>query len=491
MLSSRFWSILYFCAMLLIGASYLAWAASGYAMGEPDCLWFLPPAVSQHLGHGLYNFIHEPSHIFDPAGQNRFLFYPPGFQLFLSAFLIEPTGLGALLTLASLNFLSLFLFAILIYSLLSRASFTGYKFLLGLLSLLAFSTYLGGFRLGRPDFLATFYILLMIFIQRSTRAPLRAILSALLLGLIAFAHPVAALFTSALLGLDYAIRHPWKQTLMSLAGICGGGVAIFLIFMTASPHGWRDSFHGILLHAQNTMVDGTHHPFFKYAIMHTYATCYGLLFFAFLFVSVWMLWKRRRDLVWKRGVFIFSCVFLLFCYRFVGIAWDRCYNLWVIAPVILLALIVGLQKISENHRKHYAVALAVLLFLCSIGYLHTSLLFPYYLKYGYKYHDARKDFSQFLTENPLQIIGVSKSLWVLSEDYARMRSFGLNPAHLRSRPDWIVLQQRYMLVHTSEPPHFDGYTLVQHHFTSLKPKIFGLQLSSSMPGYFYAVYKKN
>lgn len=212
------------------------------------------------------------------------------------------------------------------------------------------------------------------------------------------------------------------------------------------------------------------------------------------------------------GVIIFIIILTVFFYRFVAIAWDRCYNLWIFAPLMIAILLISARHCAESlrfaendaatslrvkgnsklisSRQNFAtIFISVILLLCSIGYFHSTALFGFYLKYGYQYEEARRDFQKFMSEHPHELIGVSKSLWILSEEYDRMKSFGMTPEHLWRKPNWIVLQQRFALKHSPEPPIFKNYELVSHNFSPYKATLLGLQLSPTMPGYFYAIYR--
>jgi hypothetical protein len=492
LLKSRKLLICYSLIVLLIGTSYVCMAWNGYPMGETDSLWFPPAAVSYHNGMGLMNYLHEPSHQFDQTGQMRFLFYPPGFPLILSKLMIDSTGRGAMIGITFINFISLILSAILFYkvSITESGKFSRSAFVLSTLGLFAISTYLGAFRLGRPDFLGTVYILLILFIQKKLPVPYREIFSAVILGLLAWTHPVGTFFTCAQLGMHYAWYQPFSKWIGSLSAIYGGGLAIFLLCMAASPYGFYDSFEGIYLHANATLIHGTAHHFVKYWIMHTYATCYGILFIATAILLVWYFWKKKDEIQTRWGVLLFAIIFLLILEHFIAEAWDRSYNLWVLSPLfIAFVLQVCSGKLPEFKplSKTLSKITVVILVLCSIGYIHTLGLFHLYLNSNYRLEQARQDFAE-ITKNRTGIIGVSKSLWMLSENYPQMRSFGLKPLELHAPAELIFLQQRHTDLKT--PPEISGYKLLQHNFLPQQAVLFGIPLSPTVPGYYFAVYER-
>jgi hypothetical protein len=53
----------------------------------------------------------------------------------------------------------------------------------------------------------------------------------------------------------------------------------------------------------------------------------------------------------------------------------------------------------------------------------------------------------------------------------------------------IIIQQKYWL--STVAPHIEGYAIAQDFFFPDVPRLFGVKLASTMPGYAFAVYLPN
>jgi hypothetical protein len=153
-------------------------------------------------------------------------------------------------------------------------------------------------------------------------------------------------------------------------------------------------------------------------------------------------------------------------------------------------MILALRGIGHAHVPRVLQGLALVAGLgLSIGFIRTAVLYPFYLKAGLRLNDARRIFDEFKRSQPSGVVyQASYSLWVLSEDYARMRVVIPTQSHLNPKEPY-VLQQSYMGPAFQRPPVLPGFQLQKSFFVSGVPRLWGLKIASTMPGYGFSVYR--
>ncbi len=476
-----FWGV-----AIAIAASFLIMAWQAFPLGETDTLWFPPAAVQFHRGEGLINSLHEKVNLYDPAKQHRFLFYTPGFPILLSYLLIEPTGRGAMFGVALISALALLLSAAVIDRLMQKTEMCwgASQAVLGSLGLLALATFIGSYRVGRPDYPAVMILMGMVWLELKLASGRREWASGLFLGLMAYVHPVAALFTGGCLGALYAWRCRGAELILRLVMIGLMGISVFFAAMMLSPYGWSANWEGLKAHAAGTLVEGTSYPIFKYWVIHTYASGYGFLFVLAMILAgkTYREHQTRCATPWIFGTAVLF--FGLLLQHFVAEAWDRSYNLWIFSPLMVLVVLFS-REVRESSVWRWVSG--VILLGCSIGYLHTLGLYGAYLQNGLSYTEARAKFKELLDQHAGRV-AVSKSLWVLGDDYRRLVGFGLKPEHLAEKPPFLALQQRYTTY--SQSPKIPGYELIYDGFEAKPTRFLGVFLSPSPPGYQFSFYRR-
>ncbi|SDT87457.1 4-amino-4-deoxy-L-arabinose transferase [Verrucomicrobium sp. GAS474] len=507
MISPRLLRPLFWLAALGMAVLFPFMAWHGYPQSDGDTLWFLPAALAEARGEGLVNALHVNAGSFDITHRNLFVFYPPGFPWFLgkiAAHTFGATAQGIYTAFAALSSLTVLLAA------LPFAHWAGRRppeqrrkgWLLALAALLALGTYGSAFAFGRPDTMAT--VVVLFGALAVALADREIFLLSPVLGLLAFLHPVAALFATALLGLRLSLRLTLPHVATLLIPFCLIGVGVMLLLFAVSPNGLQASFDGIRWHAGSTMVSGTwddphkNQPL-KFLFLHSYATAYGLLVLvaaALLGEAVVRRWKEGRGT--RVGIVFFTGCLAAFFFHFVAEAWDRAYNLWVFTPVTLWVILILGGRMGERMGGRTAPRLGFVLLLavflaCASGFLHRALLFPYALADRAGSLDAAKvQAARLLGERPPGLIAVSKSLWLLFDDVEQpnpVRAFALDPAQRRDdHPAYIVLQQRFTAYETA--PELPGFRKVWDDFTAEKPRFLGIALSGTAPSYRFAFYER-
>jgi len=487
-----YWSVAVGIALLLI---WEGWRL--YPLPESDSLWFLPAAVNYAEGfHLLVNNLHPQANLYDSSHAYRFAFYPPGLPWLLGALAPEASPRGVYVLLAALNAAIILLTARFLEIPLRRQTILSASsaYRLGIAGLLCVATYASSFCLGRPDYLATLLVLAgWVAIERAgARRGAVWFWAGLTLGAMAFVQPVAGFIASALYGIWCGIRYDWKRSVMNLFAAFAFAVALLTFLLAINPNGIRCVIDGIRTHSIATLVYGTDSTFCRYFFTHSYAFGYGPLFVGGAVPVVWALWTRRRGLGSPLVTAFSGAMTLFLLYRFIGIAWDRFYNLWLFVPLLVLAAFtLGFERLGQlgevQARRWTAAALALLL-LGSLGFLHRTALFGFSLTEEATYVEARYQVLSLLAGHPVARIGVSKSLWVLFDDYNPVDSFGLDPNDLLKPAQYLFIQQRYTLY--QEPPAIPGYRLVYGNFERRQPRFCGILLSPTMPSYRFAFYDR-
>ena len=127
--------------------------------------------------------------------------------------------------------------------------------------------------------------------------------------------------------------------------------------------------------------------------------------------------------------------------------------------------------------------LVVFFAMFSLCLVRDMALFVDYRTEGVSFADAQKDF-RHLVRSTDQIISVSESLWVLADEFERIRIVERGSAS----GDLMVLQQTQR--GSLSPPVIPGYRLLSQHFISHPPRWFGLPIARTMPGYSFAVFAR-
>ncbi len=485
-----YWAIAFGIAILLL---WQGWQL--FPMPESDSLWFLPAAVNYAEGyHLLVNNLHPQSNLYDPAHTCHLAFYPPGFPWLLGILSPEASPRGVYVLLAALNSAIVLLTARFLAVPIRRqtALSVSAAYGLGIAGLLCVATYASSFCLGRPDFLATLLILVgWASIERSAPGAVW-FWAGLTLGALAFVQPVAGFIASALYGMWCGIRWDWKRTTAALLPAFAFALALLLLLLAINPNGFHCIVKGIRAHSIATLIHGTDSTFCRYFFTHSYAFGYGPLFVAGAVPVAGGFWARRRTLGSPVVVVLSTLIGIFLLHHFIAIAWDRFYNLWLFVPVLVLAAFTfgfeRLEGMEPRQMRRWVGAAAALLLIGSLGFVHRAVIFGFYLTEEATYLQARGQVFALLAGKPHARIGVSKSLWVLFDDYNPVDSFGLDPADLRKPAQYLFIQQRY--TRYQAPPEISGYGLAYDDFERRKPRFGPIVLSPTMPSYRFAFYER-
>lgn len=406
-------------SVIILTFGYFVYPLPGY-----DAVYFVPPAIQFAAGHGLTN----PLFSLDQSGYARWVQYPPLFPLAMGLFMPTATARCAFVTLSAMNCISLFLFTLLVNRSSRRSiSSNGTRTRMTLLTLatvVAASTHFVG-NDGRPETLATLIVLAAAVVVLWRRGNPLAL--GILLGLLGATHPVAALLTATLLGMYFAATCSCSAAWRALAVTCGVSALAFTAVLLVSPLPIADVLSGVALHTQSGAFGPPGVPIFD--IFHRRATEWTLLPHEVLlvFTGINILYRitcksvgriRNHILVYGFcGVLCVLCLFFVFRYT------NRDYNLFPFLPLCYLLILYGVQAAESNlqdkktRQLAWAAAFAVVLF-SAVPLWRSLVLFPMFLRKGVGLAEARREFQGRIGHG--SPVGVSVSMWVLSERYDSM-----------------------------------------------------------------------
>jgi hypothetical protein len=152
------------------------------------------------------------------------------------------------------------------------------------------------------------------------------------------------------------------------------------------------------------------------------------------------------------------------------------YNLLLFAPLVFAA------NLRWSPRPATLLAHA----LAAAGYLRFLVLFGFFLAQGTPLAEAGDAFRRHLPASGR--VGVTPSLWAVSEEYDRMTAFPLAEGAAGLDADVLLVQQNYSGL--LAPPELAGFRLVEDRFIPHPCRFLGVKVANTVPGYAYAVYRR-
>jgi hypothetical protein len=473
-----------------IGLSFLIFAGHAYPVPAGDAQAFLPPAILLEAGGGLRNPVSALTRQVDPTGGDRYLQYPPLFQVTLTALMTEPSPRAAFLALAALGALDL----ILAFLLFRRTVAPGARDhpwaapLAVTAATAATATLLLGQQTGRPEGLATFWVLLGTHVFLS-RGPAAWPVYGLLLGLLGATHPAGGFLAGLLLAAAILAFQPrLGEALRPLAGAAVLALALFALILHLGPWGLAETLAGIVRHADLALAgrDSTE-SLRTYWITNAGATFFALPCLLLLAILPAFLARRRPD---AHPLFLPAVLLLA------GAAWtlslrapELAYNLQLFAPLVFAGNLRAAFGGAPRRRLLQGISAGVH-GLAAAGYVRGLILFYFFLSTGVSLDEARREFARIARTARIARppVAVTSSLWVLSEDYALLRALPAATPAERIPGDLFVVQQSYSGLR--EPPALPGFHLVEEHFVGDACRLFGIEIARTVPGYGFAVYAR-
>jgi|GEM_PF-4950792 len=479
--------VLLLCAFAL-GAYHVFASAVMYPIPGGDAAVFMPAAINLKAGRGLTNSLWEAEP--DPTGQHRYLDHPALFQLVVSACMWKSETRNAFIVGAIFDALTLALYA----AILCRAKFArrflssiaGLAFLASSIFALAFLIFTD---MGRPEALSTLVLCLAIAVV--TWLPRKAwpVCLGFAVGVAAAIHPVDGIFIACLVGTAFLLTAPLLRAVRETVLAAVVALPVFLVLLSLSPYPLSETFRTVARHG--ALANAIEYPMSDFfAFYLKLAPWSGLYLLGLSLVLVWCaihFWKSGEDRI-TRSVGLGALLLTIFAFCFFSIRRPTAsYYLIMLSPAFVAgALYLMDARSSRRGGRSLALPLGIAAAFFSIFTICLArdvALFVDYRAEGVSFAEAQKDFDH-LAQSTGQVISVSESLWVLADHFEQIRIVERGTA----AGDLMVLQQTQRGSLT--PPVIPGYRLLSQHFVSHPPKLFGLPIARTMPGYSFAVFAR-
>lgn len=482
-------SLLLALLIAAIAGSFLFFGYHVYPVPSGDSHAFLPAAISLDAGHGLRNPVAQLSRELDPTGEARFVQYPPLFPMTVALLMPTVGPRGAFLVLAFLSVLDLALAVLLFRRVLDRAGgetkgASGRVLALSAATL-GVATLLLGQQTGRPEPLATLWVLLAAHAALAVKPSAAWLPCGFLLGLTGATQPTGGVILGLLLAVFLSVRLPTRGAIVAILELLVLSLTVFFAVLAISPLGIAETLDGIRRHADLTVVHRQSGELLRtYWITNPGGTFYAL---PYLLLAVGLLLGSRS---W-RGAVRSPLLCGLCLIPLAAVLWgstvrapEHAYNVLLFAPLVFAA---NLHQAFRTERKAPRMALPAIHALTSLGYVRALVLFGFFLAHGVSLDAARAQLARLvpMARGP---VSVTPSLWVLSDDYERLRAVpaGVSAAGLEG--DLLIFQQNY--TGQSAPSPIEDLRLVEDRFVDRSPRLFGLPVARTVPGYAFAVYRR-
>jgi hypothetical protein len=479
--------VLLLCAVAL-GAYHIFASAVMYPVPGGDAAVFMPAAINLKAGRGLTNSLWEAEP--DPTGRHRYLDHPALFQMVVSACMWKSETRNAFVVAAIFDALTLALYA----AILGRAKFArrwissipGVALLVSSIFALAFLIFTD---MGRPEALST--LLLCLAIAIVTWLPRKAwpVGLGFAIGVAAAIHPVDGIFIACLVGTAFLLTAPLLRALGETMLAAVVALPVFAVFLSLSPYPLSETLRTVAHHG--ALANAIHYPMSDLSAFYVkLAPWSGLYLLGLSLVLIWcaLYFCRNGENRITGAVRLGALLLTAFAFCYFSIRRPTAsYYLIMLSP----AVVAGALYLLDLHRARRggrSTALPLTIAAAFFGIFSLCLardvaLFVDYRAEGVSFAEAQKEFDQ-LAHSTGQVISVSESFWVLTDHFEQIRIVERGAAS----GDLMVLQQNQR--GSLSPPVIPGYRLLSQHFVSHPPKLFGLPIARTMPGYSFAVFAR-
>lgn len=473
--------ILLLCAVAL-GAYHIFATAAMYPVPGGDAVVFMPAAINLKAGHGLSNYLW--------TGRYRFVEHPPLFQMVVSACMWKSDTRTAFIVLALFNTLTLTLYA----AILSTAKFAhrliasvgGFTVLVSSLFAIAFLIFTAS---GRPETLSTLILTLAIATVAWLPPKWWPVCLGIGIGVAAAIHPTHGVFIACLAVIVFLLTAPVAQAIRKMMLAAAIALPLFWLLLSLGPYPVEEVLRTLLWHA--SLATG---PDYRLSTLALYylklAPWSGVYLLGLCLALAWCsihVWGGADDRMTRSArlaaLFLAAFVFWFFSIR----RPNASYYLMMLAPALAAgALYLFAIRDGTDDRRLAGPALLILAAFFSVFSLCLArdiALFVNYRTDSVSFAEARRDFDR-LVRSTGQVISVSESLWVLTDEFERISVVERGTAS----GDLMVLQQTQR--GSLSPPIIPGYRLLSQNFVSHSPTWFGLPIARTTPGYSFAVFAR-
>jgi hypothetical protein len=460
-----------------------------YPVPGGDAAVFMPAAVNFKAGRGLTNSLWEVHP--DPTGQHRYLEHPLLFQMIVSACMWKSETRNAFIVLAIFNALTLALYAAFLctakFARKLLASAAGFIVLASSMFALAFLIFTDAG--GRPEALSTLILSLAIAVVIWLPQQCWPVLLGIAIGVAAAIHPTHGLFIACLVVMAFSLTATASQAVRKMMLAAAIALSLFWILLSLSPYPVEETLHAVSRHAALANA-----PDYRLSTLAAFylklAPWSGLYLLGLSLVLVWCglyFWHSAEDRM-TRSTRLAALFLTAFAFWFFSVRRPNAsYYLTMLAPALAAGALYLFDLRSGTHNRRLAVPplwpLAAFFGVFSLCLARDIALFVDYRTDGVSFADAQKDFAR-LVRSTNQVISVSESFWVLTDEFDRIRIVERNTAS----GELMVLQQTQR--GSLFPPVISGYRLLSQRFISHPPKWFGLPIARTMPGYSFAIFAR-
>jgi hypothetical protein len=472
-------------------AAYMVCAGlTGYPLPFGDAPYFMPASIQLANGHGFTNPVFDQARKYDALGIARFIYHGFTFELLLAA-LIRPLmaicGAASIASVAALGLIhaaGILALSETCVPFLRRSRRVTLSCCIAALGLTVYSAIMFLF-CGRPEELAALPVCVIVLAIYSLGvSTVTVVLSGVCIGVIASISPLPAalaglLFSTYLASVE-GLR-PWLIHTLS-AGVIALAV-FFGLAVTIYPYPVIDLIRGIQIHA------ATVETVVGFRILHVFIANADLPVFGFvlcLVVTAGIVQAFRGRRLWSERALLAVLVvlFVAALIRFVFNAYLT-YNIVPLWPACLAFIIwsTGLNPGRKARDLMWPIALVVALALPSIGFLRIVLLYPFFLHSGTPQAEAQALFARQLATIPEPLLYVSRSVFLLTDDYNRIVDYG------DKVPQGKVLVMTQYRSGRTVPEVLPGYQMIYENFNPSPVKLFGISVANTIPGYQFVIYR--
>ena len=483
-------------AALLVSSLLLVFAYNAYPVPAGDSMFFLVPTVQFAKYGNLTSPILPESYwvanVTDPSGVVKFLFYPPLFQLVLSFLMPTASPGGVLLAVSFINIAVVLLSALLFYKFVARkGNPTWLDICTVVVAIFALVASLA--ETGRPEVLARLWITLGALVPFYVSKKYDWIFYGVLLGLVFGTHVAAGVLFTLVLGLLLGITFPLGKIVLRGAAILFIAFFVALGAIAFGPFGIQETVEGTLVNAVmaiHTAREGAG-PLTFQSLLNHYVFSQTAPFYLFvvlaLFVSGFFFFSKYRKHVASPAITWLSAVTIGYVMGKIVYTVGHVYYITLFAPIVLSVILLFFLETGSIGKGSIIVILALVV----AGFLRTAFLFPSFIKQDQGLDKARARIAEVVLpyKNKDVRIGIGGGsgggAWYFVDDYKNMYPYSV-PEKPKEKTAIIFLQQRYSGMLT--PPEIPECVVMDDLFSRDVPRMFGIRIGNTMPGYGYAIY---
>ncbi len=480
-------TIIFVCAATLYFIISFVFALNGYPGFRQDAVCFLPTSYFISHQHQLINPLYDAG--IDPI-KHRFLFYPPLFPYTISVIssMIPFFYNKIQITLMLIDFFSITIIMVSVYIYIKknhvRPSYLLYIFLLfWCFALFSFS----GISEGRPETLSTFFIACFLLNNVSYPKSFSNLINGLLIGLNSINSSVSTFYLIIItIGLLFYFDNFKIKPIVQTAIGC---ILVLVCFVYFYPYHIIELIQAMSKHSHNSIfnrVSLDRIGYFKgIYILSIFRPFTAFTFSISIIYTFYALIKQK-----KTSTIVLFVILVVVSFYFSFKVIENAYNMFVLSPLFLFIIIVFFvdiynKKILINYSNLFTIALIFLLFVNTLGFIRTTLVYFCTQDKKVSFEHFREDFktlSKRIKKN--RKIYVTFSLWPYCLDGYKQIA--------RSSSDTSI---QFMMIQQSnsgnmQPSTIDGYSLIKNEFISDHPKLGKIQISNTYPWYQTAIYER-